>query len=217
MAVQESGKFKVPPGFYRAKFSGVQQRDHPEYGPGLEWRFEIVDGAERGKITSRTTAPEPTSKNSAGKILAGILGSVPAPGAEIELGPYLGRTYKVVVELNTGGSGNTRVAAVLADDGAAPAPSAAAAASTPPPPSRPRPAPTVTTAAPPFDPLKADPLWVETVEGGVRLLSRQQVQDLLDGFASDDEANAGVGVMDHDKRCGGWKQPKDFGMGRLPF
>ena len=44
-----------PAGNYRATFEGVEACDHEEYGPGLRWRWKVVDGPQAGVIASRTT------------------------------------------------------------------------------------------------------------------------------------------------------------------
>jgi hypothetical protein len=33
--------FGAPQGFYLATFIGVKNKAHPDYGPGVEWRFQI--------------------------------------------------------------------------------------------------------------------------------------------------------------------------------
>ena len=37
----------VPAGFYRANFVSVEPMEHEEYGPGLKFVFEVVEGAGR--------------------------------------------------------------------------------------------------------------------------------------------------------------------------
>src|SRR6266536_832529 len=105
----------APQGTYRAKFAGVQPREPmagTDYGPGLEWRFEIVDGPHRGRVVARTTSPEPTLKNSCGRMLTGLAGGALRLGEEFDPAAYLGRLYVVTVEVNSTGSG-TRVGTVV--------------------------------------------------------------------------------------------------------
>ena len=37
-----------PAGNYRAKFLGVEQHDHEQYGPGLRWKWEVAEGPQAG-------------------------------------------------------------------------------------------------------------------------------------------------------------------------
>jgi hypothetical protein len=101
----------VPAGSYLAKFTGVEPTNN-DYGDGLRWQFEVLNGEHKGLGTSRTTGNRPTLKNSAGKMLAGLAGSTLTPGVEFEPGKFVGHTYLIVVA-NTE-SGSTRVESVSA-------------------------------------------------------------------------------------------------------
>ncbi len=65
----------VAAGSYLAKFNGIEPTVN-DYGDGLRWQFEVLAGDQKGMIASRTTANKPTLKNSAGKILAGLVGGL---------------------------------------------------------------------------------------------------------------------------------------------
>jgi hypothetical protein len=111
---QSESKFDVPEGDYLAKFLGVQspKTPHPDYGPGQEWQFEIVENAVlAGKIATRTTAKEPTTRNSCGMMLRAIVTAGVITGQEVDVEPYVGRIYQVAVRKKENGKG-TRVETV---------------------------------------------------------------------------------------------------------
>lgn len=128
-------KFGVPNGSYRARFIGVKEREPmpgSDYGPGLEWSFEVIDGPQAGRVTSRTTGTQPSTKNSCGRMLNGLAGgAVPAKG-EVDLEQFVGRAYLIMVGPNQAGTG-TRVETVMPVDVVTPAPAPT------PPPAAPRP------------------------------------------------------------------------------
>lgn len=99
-------KYGAPVGLYLAKFLGVQEKNHPEYGAGLEWQFEIVEGEHRGKIVTRTTGMDPSPKNACGRMISDLLGGTYTVGTELDLKPCVGLRYKVKVELNSTGNGS---------------------------------------------------------------------------------------------------------------
>jgi hypothetical protein len=105
-------KYGVPAGIYKARFVNVKENQHEEYGPGLEWQFEVIEGAFAGKLSSRTTAPEPTLKNSCGRMLQALSRGKYVPGQEVDIDPFVGQAFQIVVEQNSSGSG-TRVGSVL--------------------------------------------------------------------------------------------------------
>jgi hypothetical protein len=146
----EESQFGAPKGHYVVEFLGVEDQPPLEgsgYGPGLEWRFKVVEGPYKDKIISRTTALKPTLKNSCGQMLSALAGGAVDVGIETDVDAYKGRRYQVRVEANYSGNG-TRVGTVMplmdgnpAATPAATAPSANGAASAaPPPPPAPRPA-----------------------------------------------------------------------------
>lgn len=125
-------KFDVPQGTYQAKFLGCQTREPlqgTDYGPGLEWRFEIVSGPSAGKLCSRTTGQEPSAKNACGRMLVGITGGTVVKGQEVDISTYIGRLYLVTLAPNQAGTG-VRVETAAAMEGYAPPAQAARPVST---------------------------------------------------------------------------------------
>jgi hypothetical protein len=102
----------VPAGHYRAKFVDVEQTTHDEYGDGLKFVWEVVDGDQRGGLATRITSPNPTPKNAAGRMIAGITGTSLTPGCRVDLEPHVGRIYLLQVSTVANGNG-TRVEAVI--------------------------------------------------------------------------------------------------------
>jgi hypothetical protein len=108
MTVQQSGP---PPGNYRARFQGIENTSHPEYGAGVRFLFEVVAGAHSGRRVSRVTSCTPTLSNSAGRMLAGIVGRPLQHDEQVDIDRFVGRHYAIVVEAAP--SGGTRVAALM--------------------------------------------------------------------------------------------------------
>jgi hypothetical protein len=100
-----------PPGTYHAKWLGFESAQHSEYGAGLKWTWEILNGAHAGQKASRITSATPTPQNAAGKILAGILGRQLQPGEDVDLQAFVGRPYLIIVDRTDKGA--TRVETVL--------------------------------------------------------------------------------------------------------
>lgn len=102
-----------PPGAYVARFCGIETTTHNEYGAGLKWTWEVVNGVQAGQKATRVSSPHPTLKNACGKMIAGLLGRALAigedTGAEIE--KLIGNNYMILVESTE--SGATRVGSVL--------------------------------------------------------------------------------------------------------
>jgi hypothetical protein len=96
----------VPAGSYLATFTGVEATSN-EYGDGLRWQFEVINGPNKGAKTSRITSQTPTPKNACGKMLSGITGKTLTPGEDIDLDGFIGKTFLVMV-VNTD-SGGTRI------------------------------------------------------------------------------------------------------------
>ena len=104
----------VPAGTYVARFLGVEDTQHDEYGAGLRFRFEVVGGSCAGHVASRVTKAFPTPGNSAGRMLAGLCGRSLNPEDEVDVQEFVGRHYMIVVEQTTGGA--TRVSTVAPAD-----------------------------------------------------------------------------------------------------
>jgi hypothetical protein len=101
----------VPPGTYRARFLGVEDTTHVEYGAGLRFVFQVLTGDYAGQKTSRITATAVTPRNSAGRMIAGLLGRELTPGEDVDPDELVGREY--FVEVETAQNGATRVASVI--------------------------------------------------------------------------------------------------------
>lgn len=101
----------VPAGQYTALFNGVEQTSHPEYGEGLIWRFVVSGGQFDGQIAQRVTGPQPKPQNSCGKLLRGVVGSLPSVGNEVDLEQFINVKYSILVEEAT--NGGTRVGSVI--------------------------------------------------------------------------------------------------------
>ena len=67
----------VPPGSYIAKFLGVEPKES-QFGPGLTWTFEVVNGPQASCKATAMTQTTPTPGNGCGRLLAGVLGKMPA-------------------------------------------------------------------------------------------------------------------------------------------
>jgi hypothetical protein len=193
-------KFGAPVGTYLADFVGAEPRQPlagTGYGPGLEWQFKIVEGLYAGKVVSRTTATEPTTKNSCGRMLLQLTGAAVGVGSEVDLAAYVGKRYKVLVEPNQSGQG-TRVGTVLPApaEPARPAPGNAPGRNRPPPP-------------PPAEP-EAGPsmFWYQPRKGEAPELGTEvEVQTYIDANGLDP---ARVPVMAENE--GEWKLAATFGF-----
>lgn len=103
-------QFDVPVGKYLAQFDGVTLKDSTgrldEKGkpmpPGMTWDFTILGGEHAGKKIDRLTGRLPTPKSACGKMLAAISDEVLKDGAEIDLGQFYGKTYRITVEEGNG-------------------------------------------------------------------------------------------------------------------
>jgi hypothetical protein len=100
-----------PTGSYAARFAGIEETTHDEFGAGLRWKFEVTQGEQAGKVASRTTGLRPTAKNGCGKMLAGVLGRELRAGEQLDPHQFVGREYLIVVGPTENGS--TRVEAVV--------------------------------------------------------------------------------------------------------
>lgn len=103
-------QYDVPVGKYTARFTGVTLKDPSgkldEKGkpmpPGMTWDFVIVGGEHDGKQVDRLTGRIPTPKASCGKMLAAISDEVLKDGAEVDLGQFVGKLYRITVEESNG-------------------------------------------------------------------------------------------------------------------
>lgn len=108
----------LPVGAYECSFDGAEEADHEVYGAGLKWCFSVERGKHRGVKCYRTTKPDPTPKNSCGRILAALAGKSPADGLEIDPDDYIGRRYSVIVGESEGGSTRVESFTRMSDDDA---------------------------------------------------------------------------------------------------
>ena len=102
----------VPAGLYKAKFLAVESTKHEEFGAGLKFIFEVVEGDHAGEKTTRITSSSPTLKNAAGRIIAGIIGETLTAETTVDLDLFVGREYLAQVESLASGQG-TRIASVM--------------------------------------------------------------------------------------------------------
>jgi hypothetical protein len=94
----------VPEGTYLAKFVAMEPTTN-SYGEGVKWRWEIVGGAQAGQYASCTTSPNPSARNSCGRIVSGMLGKSLNTGDEHDLAGLVGKTFLIVVRKGvTGGT-----------------------------------------------------------------------------------------------------------------
>lgn len=106
------GQNEIPPGAYQTVFNGVEQIKTDNYGDGLRWKFQIVDGEMSGAIASRVTSFSPTSKNACGRMLQSLTGKALTRGVAVDIDAYKGTRYTAVV--SEGENGGTRVEAIVA-------------------------------------------------------------------------------------------------------
>ncbi len=98
-------QWDVPSGVYIVRFKGIKETNHPEYGVGLCWSFEVVEGGYKGKLVERNTAPEPTPNNSCGRIIKGLLGRPVLEGETIDVAQFEGRIFRAIVVQKPKGQG----------------------------------------------------------------------------------------------------------------
>jgi hypothetical protein len=234
MQMKES-KFGAPEGVYVAKFLGVapmRNENGPRLGrdgrpmePGVEWQFEVLEGEQKGQLVGRITSAAPTSKNSCGELLKGIIGRIPSFDEVVDLGAYVGQTFTVVIGASKESPDKTHVQKILrlttplrqgqpaaptAPQGSAPRPPAPPSPPKPPAPPAP-PKPTAPSAA--NGSHAARRFWVQTnPEAEPVLLEEHEVQTFVTGQGVDPAA---LPCMPEDQ-AGGWKTAKDLGI-VIPF
>jgi len=108
LTVEQSG---LPVGSYRAKFVGVEESSHDEWGPGLTWKFEVTEGPQKGNTGTRTTGPKVTTKNACGKMIASLSGGSLEVGEKVDPSEFIGQAYSIAVAETK--SGGTRVESVI--------------------------------------------------------------------------------------------------------
>lgn len=196
--VMQAGKYGAPEGQYLARFTGANPTTG-QFGDGIEWQFEIVEGPYKGKVCSRTTALAPTLKNSCGKMLSRIVGRALRQDESADVAEFVGRLYQIEVGPKQSGSG-TRVSNVMqarTSAPTAPAPQSTNGAAPPPPRQAPRPAAERT-------------YWVEQPGGHPPLvLTAPQLAARIAGEGLDP---ATLYVCPQDDSAAGWKPANQFGF-----
>lgn len=96
-----------PAGIHRARFNGAENTTHAEYGDGLKFEFEVIDGEHKGMRACRYTSADPTPRNAAGRLMADLYGAKPTNGLAVDLDQCIGKQYMIVVREGEGG--RTRV------------------------------------------------------------------------------------------------------------
>ncbi len=110
----EQGGSTVPAGAFRAKFTGVEDTEHEEYGAGFRFVFKVVGGDHDGEDATRITGDRATSKNALGKMLAGITGGGIEVGQQVDIEACVEKEYLINVGETKGGG--TRVESVIRAD-----------------------------------------------------------------------------------------------------
>lgn len=100
----------VPPGMYSAVL--VQVREYEQdggnnYGPAMLWVWKVLGGKYDGHEVARVTGQRVSPKTALGRLLSGILGSLPPQGTDIDTDSLIGEEHKVIVSEADGGG--TRV------------------------------------------------------------------------------------------------------------
>lgn len=96
-----------PAGIHRARFNGAGATTHAEFGDGLRFEFEVIEGEHKGMRACRYTSADPTPRNAAGRMMADLAGVKVANGVSVDLDACIGRQYMIVVREGEGG--RTRV------------------------------------------------------------------------------------------------------------
>jgi len=98
----------LPCGFYSAEFIGTEMAEHEEYGPGIRWKFRVIDNGEfQGFDVSKTTAAYATAGNGTGRLLAAIsgVGKIDPSLGKVDMRTYIGQVYRLnVLESPNGGT-----------------------------------------------------------------------------------------------------------------
>ena len=113
--VMGATRFGAPVGTYQATFDGMKQNTHPEFGPGVEWSFTIAQGEHTGQRISRTTSANPSPGNSAGRMVAAMIGRPLAQGERVDFAAMKGKLFSVVVEQGAGAGTRVATATPTAD------------------------------------------------------------------------------------------------------
>jgi hypothetical protein len=208
-------KFGAPAGVYQGEFLGCSEfkgdgkprfgRDGKPMPPAMEWQFRITGGDHDGQIVGRLTAQEPTTRNSCGVLLAGLVGRVVAPDEEVEVDLYRGQTYQIVISPSKEDPERTYVTQIIRTKPAnGPAPPAAA----PPPPP-----PAAAPAAPPAPAKQTAPdaepeYWLSDGSGEVKRATGTFIRSLI----RDQGVDAGSLQVCRLDNKSDWQHPSHWGL-----
>ena len=106
---------EVPPGSHEASFAGATPTTHDEYGPGVQWKFQIEKGENAGAIVSRTTKDIASQKNTCGKFWEMVSGLSFEVAIQHDTDIWIGDVGTIVLEPAPSGSG-IRVASFVRHD-----------------------------------------------------------------------------------------------------
>jgi hypothetical protein len=120
------------------EFKGVEhfepdpKKSKFDFGPGWVWRWQCIEGPNKGRFGTRVTGKAPTPKSACGRMLSMLVGRPLEKDVEVDLDQYIGKRFLVTMEATE--SGGTRVSTFYAAEGGAlPPPSQEAP---PPPPNK---------------------------------------------------------------------------------
>lgn len=150
---KSDSKFGAPVGIYTGRFLGIFPfgdgtprlgRDNKPMGPAVEWQFEITadpehDGEHIGNQVGRITAAEPTTRNSCGALLKGLVGKEVGTEEDVDPDAFVGQMYQLVVSPNKENPEKTYVTQIVKVKGKPASPGTSKAAP-PSPPAPPKPA-----------------------------------------------------------------------------
>ena len=91
------GSSGPPPGDYVARLEGIKSTTHTEWGKGVRFSCEVVEGESSGCRSDRTGKPDLTSQNISGTLVSGILGRPWKPKESMNLRKYVGCKYLIKV------------------------------------------------------------------------------------------------------------------------
>lgn len=207
-AIEDTEKFNVPVGSYRAKLTGYKEappsKQFPDSKPSYIWEFQIIGGPHDGKFTSRFTPQILTTGNKLGQMLGEMRGRKITKDEEVNAEHFIGKTYQITVNWNKTA---TRTNCILCTPDAQ-------TATPPPPQAPPRPSapmlPGIATPyqapppppAPPAMPTPATPeSYQVSIAGNIKIISAEEATRML----AENLFTAHDFILDGQA----WKMPKD--------
>ncbi len=184
-------QFSVPVGTYPAKLLGYKEMPasprFPDSGASYVWEFEILEGLQARKTTSRWTPTKLTTGNNFGKLVREMLGRPLIAGEDVDPDNFIGKKYTITVGPSADGA-KTKVIMVapLATSSMAPPPLAPPAA--PAPVANRRTAPAAPPAPVPVAPAVVAPVQTIDTKDKTVFVSRDGVEQAT--FMDYDEAYA---------------------------